>query len=170
MNERKSGKILVSACLAGRKTRYDGAAPAVDPLLRQLMAEDRLVLCCPEVDGGLPVPRPPAEICGGDGEAVWKGQAQVVNRAGETVTAAFCKGAENALRLARTHDIRSAVLKQKSPSCGTSRIYDGTFSGTLRPGRGITAVLLVENGLHVFSEDEIPAALEAAGIIRPGAI
>src|SRR6056297_2680160 len=106
MNERKSGKILVSACLAGRKTRYDGAAPVVDPLLRQLMAEDRLVLCCPEVDGGLPVPRPPAEICGGDGEAVWKGQAQVVNRAGEEVTAAFRKGAENALRLARTHDIR----------------------------------------------------------------
>jgi uncharacterized protein YbbK (DUF523 family) len=143
-------KILVSACLCGgRPVRYDGAeAPCADPVFRRWKSEGRLVPVCPEVSGGLPVPRPAAQRAAG----------RVVAEDGSDVTAAFVAGAEEALRLAREHDVAFAVLKDGSPSCGVNRIHDGTFSGKKIPGKGIAAERLATAGYRVFSENEIAAA------------
>lgn len=158
-------KILVSACLMGRKVRYDGRAKtSSDALLAEWREEGRLVTFCPEVSGGLPVPRPAAEIEGGAGGAtVLAGGARVVATDGSDVTAEFVAGAEGALGVARSHGIRMAVLKEGSPSCGSLSIYDGTFQGRRTPGQGITTALLEQNGIRVFSEDHLP---EAAGYLR----
>jgi uncharacterized protein YbbK (DUF523 family) len=151
--------ILVSACLLGEKVRYNGAAaPAGSEVLTRWMNEGRLVPFCPEVAGGLGVPRPAAEINGGDGAAVLEATALVLTREPRDVTANFLRGAELALAAARTHGARLAILKDGSPSCGSGSIYDGTFSGTKRPGQGVTATLLERHGIRVFSESEIAAA------------
>jgi uncharacterized protein YbbK (DUF523 family) len=152
-------KILVSACLLGAKVRYHGGDAASDhPILRRWQEEGRLVVACPERDGGLPTPRPAAEIVGGDGHAVAARLARVTTSKGADVTAAFRRGAEAALQLAQQHRIRVAVLKDGSPSCGSSSIYDGTFSGTRFAGQGVTAALLEAHGVRVFSETAIEAA------------
>jgi uncharacterized protein YbbK (DUF523 family) len=144
---------LVSACLLGICTRYDGGCCPI-PRLIQLAARGLAVPVCPEVAGGLPVPRPPAEIVGGDGQAVLDGQARVVTLEGEDVTEAFLSGARQALEAAQRLGIRQAVLKDDSPSCGCGRIYDGTFSGRMVSGQGVTAALLQRNGITVLSEEE----------------
>jgi uncharacterized protein YbbK (DUF523 family) len=144
---------LVSACLLGIRTRYDSGCCPV-PQLIQLAARGLAVPVCPEVAGGLPVPRPPAEIVGGDGQAVLDGQARVVTLEGEDVTEAFLAGARQALETAQRLGIRQAVLKDDSPSCGCGRIYDGTFSGRMVSGQGVTAALLQRNGITVLSEEE----------------
>jgi uncharacterized protein YbbK (DUF523 family) len=152
-------KILVSACLLGEKVRYHGGDAASDhPILRRWRAEGRLVVACPERDGGLPTPRPAAEVVGGDGHAVVARLAMVTASDGADVTGAFRQGAEVALQLVRRHRIRVAVLKDGSPSCGSASIYDGTFSGTRVANRGVTSALLESHGVRVFSE----AAIEAA--------
>jgi uncharacterized protein YbbK (DUF523 family) len=153
-------KVLVSACLLGAKVRYHGGdARSGHPVLRRWQEEGRLVAVCPERDGGLPTPRPPAEIVGDEGgRAVLKTVALVRTREGADVTAAFVHGAEDALAAARAHGIRIAVLKDGSPSCGTTFIYDGTFTGTRLAFRGVTAALLEQHGIRVFSESEIDAA------------
>jgi uncharacterized protein YbbK (DUF523 family) len=152
-------KILVSACLLGAKVRYHGGDAASDhPILRRWLAEGRLVVACPERDGGLSTPRPAAEIVGGDGHAVVARLATVTTSNGADVTGAFRKGAEVALQLVQHHRIRLAVLKDGSPSCGSSSIYDGTFSGTRHDGRGVTAALLESHGVRVFSDAAIDAA------------
>lgn len=151
-------RILVSACLLGQPVRYDGAAkpPRDETLLRRWRAEGRLVSFCPEVSAGLPVPRPPAEIAGAaGGEAVLDGTAQIVTEAGVDVTPEFVRGAELALAAARRAGARMAILKEGSPSCGSHRVYDGSFAGRSVPGAGVTAVLLVRHGIAVFSEDEL---------------
>ncbi|MFV2177390.1 DUF523 domain-containing protein [Actinomadura sp. LOL_016] len=151
-------RILVSSCLAGRPVRYDGAAkPVDDDLFERWRAEGRLVPFCPEVSGGLAVPRPPAEIVGGDGRAVLDGAAAVRTGAGADVTGAFLRGARLALDTARRTGARIAVLKEGSPSCGSDRIHDGTFTGASTPGAGVTTALLEREGVRVFGEDDLAA-------------
>ncbi|MFQ6102554.1 MAG: DUF523 domain-containing protein [Anaerolineae bacterium] len=144
---------LVSACLLGVPCAYDGSAH-LQPELLTLAAQGRCVPVCPEVAGGLGVPRPPAEIVGGDGKDVLEGRARVVTAVGEDVTEAYLHGAERALAAARRHAITTAILKQRSPSCGSACIHDGTHSGGLRAGHGVTAALLWRHGVKVCSEED----------------
>jgi uncharacterized protein YbbK (DUF523 family) len=130
---------LVSACLLGMACRYDGAALPNDAVFR-LCQTHTLVPFCPEIYGGLPTPRKPAELRGG----------RVYTRSGKDVTAAFEKGALEALRLARTLMCTHAILQDRSPSCGCGAVYDGTFTGVLIPGDGMTAKLLSENGVRIL--------------------
>jgi uncharacterized protein YbbK (DUF523 family) len=151
--------ILVSACLLGQPVRFDGTGKAShDALFERWRAEGRLVPFCPEVRGGLPVPRPPAEITGGFGEDVLDGRATVVTRDGIDVTRYFVVGAWQALEQARACDARIAILKEGSPSCGSLRIHDGSFSGRKVPGEGVTTALLERHGIAVFAEDALDAA------------
>ena len=142
--------IAVSECLSGRPCRYDGRAKPDKGA--QALVKAGAVCICPEVLGGLDTPRSPAEIQGGDGFDVLDGKAKVVNKAGEDVTAQYVKGAEIVLELCKKYGVTEAVLKEKSPSCGSSLIYDGSFTGTLRPGVGVTAALLLRNGISVRNE------------------
>jgi uncharacterized protein YbbK (DUF523 family) len=153
-------KVLVSACLLGARVRYHGGdARSEHPVLRRWRDEGRIVAVCPERDGGLPTPRPPAEIVGGNGgRGVWTRIAVVRTREGEDVTAAFVHGAEEALAAARAHRIQLAVLKDGSPSCGTSFTYDGTFNGARVAVPGVTAALLEQHGIRVFGDTDIDAA------------
>lgn len=138
-----SASILASACLCGVPCRYDGRDCA-HPFLRELYARGLAVPVCPEVLGGLPIPRMASEIrCGG-----------VVNRLGDDVTASFLLGAEETLKMAVDGGHSLAVLKDKSPSCGSRRIYDGAFSGRLISGMGITAKKLMDHGIIVVTEYE----------------
>lgn len=148
-------KVLVSACLVGERVRFDGRDKAQQhPVLARWLAEGRVVRVCPEVAGGLPVPRPPAEISKG----------RVLARDGRDVSDEFERGAQEALRLVKAHGITLAVLKSGSPSCGSGFIYDGTFSKTRVDGDGVTTALLQRHGVTVFSEldwDQADAALNA---------
>lgn len=154
-------KILVSRCLLGHPVRYDGGAHGPFTLLERWQAEGRIVPLCPEVAGGLPTPRAPAEIAGGQGAQVLDGRLPVLTLDGEDVSAAFIEGAEQALALVAKYGIRMALLKARSPSCGNRENYDGSFSGTKVAGEGVTAAALRRAGVQVFSEEELPAA-EAA--------
>ncbi len=152
----KLRKILVSACLLGQPLRYDGSALAPDSeRLARWQGEGRLVPLCPEVAGGLPVPRPPAEIRGGSAADVLDGRVPVMTNAGGDVTAAFIAGAESALALCREHDIGVAILTESSPSCGSSRVNDGGFRGRKIAGEGVTTALLRRHGIAVFSQHEL---------------
>jgi uncharacterized protein YbbK (DUF523 family) len=141
--------ILVSACLLGVDCRYCGTACPGEGI-KDLVSRYRLIPVCPEQLGGLPTPRPPAEIRGG----------RVITASGSDVTEAYCRGAGEVLKLAKLFDCRCAVLKSRSPSCGFGQIYDGTFSGSLVPGNGITADLLHKAGLTVLNEENARAELE----------
>ncbi len=143
-------RILVSQCLfGGEPVRYDGRDKAeTDSRFLKWKEEGRLVPVCPEVAGGLPVPRPPAQIR--DGRAV--------TETGKDVTEAYVKGAEAALEKALSDGAAFAVMKQKSPSCGSRCIYDGSFTGKLKEGRGFAADMLIKAGMKVFGEDELDAA------------
>jgi uncharacterized protein YbbK (DUF523 family) len=157
----KMNKILVSACLIGENVRYNGRVKVDESSwLKDWELQGRLVPFCPEVAGGLPVPRPCSEISGYDGRTVLYEDARVMNIKGKDVTQWFLTGAQKALELARLHNIKLAVLKDGSPSCGSTYIYDGSFSGIKKPGKGITTVLLEENTIRVFSEREILEAVE----------
>jgi uncharacterized protein YbbK (DUF523 family) len=142
---------LVSACLAGANTRFDGTT-SLDPEIIRLVREGRALPVCPEQLGGLTTPRHPAEIADGDGHDVVAGKARVLTCEGQDVTEAFLRGARETLRLAQEWHVMGAILKARSPSCGCLEIYDGSFQGGLRPGAGVAAVLLKEAGLPVFSE------------------
>lgn len=152
-------KILVSACLLGRPVRYNGSAkPLAHPSLERWRQEGRVVAICPELTAGFSVPRPPAEIAGGkDGQAVLAGSARVFEATGGDVTDLFVAGARAALALARQHDCRFALLIDGSPSCGSGFIHDGSFSGHRHPGAGVTATLLRDHGIEVFSDREVEA-------------
>ncbi|MGQ9533033.1 MAG: DUF523 domain-containing protein [Desulfotomaculales bacterium] len=151
-------RFLVSACLAGHPCAYDGRA-RTHPLAARLVREGRAIPVCPEVLGGRPTPRPPAEIRNGAGHEVLAGRARVVDSTGADVTAAFLRGARATLAIARRHGITTAILKSRSPSCGCGLIYDGTFTGELRAGHGVTAALLLDHGLRVFTENEMERAV-----------
>lgn len=143
-------KILVSGCLLGQAVRYDGLSKAIDhQIWLQWGKQGRLVAICPEVAGGLPIPRAKAERQAG---------GLIINEMGEDVTAPFLAGAEQALALAQQHDIKLAVLKANSPSCGNQQIYDGSFTGQLITGEGVTAKLLQQAGIQVFNEMQLSEA------------
>lgn len=137
--------VLVSACLAGEACRYDGGATP-HPLVLRLVEQGRAVPVCPEVLGGLAVPREPVELRAG----------RAICRRGRDVTAEFLAGSRAALRLALEHGCRRAVLKARSPSCGCGIIYDGSFSGVLITGDGVLAALLKANGFAVCTELDLP--------------
>lgn len=149
-------KILVSACLMGELVRYDGEIfTNCPPILKEWQQAGLVISICPEVAGGMPTPRPPAEIQGGDGEDVIAGTARVCDPSGKDVTGEFLKGAREALRLTEENEIAFAILKAYSPSCGSKQTYDGTFTDSLMPGQGVTAALLTNAGIRVYNEDEI---------------
>lgn len=142
-------KILVSACLYGECTKYNGGNNILkNPFFLRWKNRGVLVPVCPEVLGGLPVPRKCSEICG----------EQVLFSDGTDVTENFKRGAEEALKIAKDNNAIFAILKQGSPSCGCRKIYDGTFSGNKINGTGITARLLLDNGFVVFDENDIGIA------------
>jgi uncharacterized protein YbbK (DUF523 family) len=154
--------VLVSACLLGEKVRYNGDDKRCDdPILQGWVREGRVVSVCPEVLGGMPVPRAPAEIAAGaGGMAVLCGTGRVMDPDGKDVSAPFQQGGEQALALARARHIRMAVLKENSPSCGSSTTYDGNFSGRRVTQPGVTAARLQEAGVRVFSEAQLREAEE----------
>ena len=139
-------RILVSSCLLGVNCRYNGVVKADEAVLRLLNRSDlQLIPVCPEQLGGLPTPRVPSERRGN----------QVCNQAGMDVTEQYRRGAEETCKLAQLFQAEFAILKERSPSCGKGKIYDGTFSGTLIDGNGVTAELLMEQGILVMGESEI---------------
>ena len=149
-------KILISACLEGDRVRYDGKrAHLKDSLLKEWRLKGLLVKVCPEVSGGLKIPRPEAQIVNGNGLDVLKGTAKVIDINGFDVTFSFVRGAEYALSIAKRFGIQMAILKEKSPSCGVHHIYDGQFASHLMPGFGVTTALLKQNKIVVFSENEL---------------
>ena len=133
-------KSAASACLLGEECRYDGCSNK-----REL--PEGCIAVCPEVMGGLPIPREPAEIAGGDGGDVLDGRARVVTKSGRDVTGEFIKGAEKAVGLLKSKGVECVYVKGKSPSCGATSIYDGSFSGRLKEGRGVFAELAARNGI-----------------------
>ena len=140
-------RLLISACLLGEPCRYDGASKPLSPeKLETLMREHTLIPVCPEQLGGLPTPRTPSE----------RQRDRVVMRDGTDVTAAYQKGAAIACSLAAQTAAEAALLKARSPSCGSGAIYDGTFSGTLIPGDGVTAELVKTLGIPVYTEETFP--------------
>jgi uncharacterized protein YbbK (DUF523 family) len=150
--------VLVSACLLGIACRYDGCSRPVTGLC-DLATQGVLLPICPEVAGGLTTPRPPAEIEGADagldGHAVLDGQSRVMSVGGEDVTAQFVTGAEAALATVQRLGIRKAVLKARSPSCGSGLIPSGSFDGRRVPGDGVTAALLKRAGIRVVTEMDL---------------
>jgi len=143
--------VLISACLLGVNCKYNGGAnPVSEARLAALKEKYTLVPVCPESYGGLATPRPPSERVG----------ERVLARDGTDVTAQYEKGAQAALRLAELFGCKKAILKERSPSCGHGMIYDGTFSGALTPGDGVTAALLAAHGVAVYGEGDIPRLLE----------
>ena len=155
-------KVLVSACLFGKRVRYDGnALPVSDSILEKWMRDGRPILVCPEVMAGSGVPRPPAEISGGTGEDVLDGKATVVDKSGQDVTEPFVLGAQLAVGLCEKHKIKVAVLAESSPSCGSATIHDGTFLGRKVAGMGVTTALLRKRGIRVFSQHELMDADKA---------
>lgn len=169
MEEREKPALLISACLLGVACNHEGRG-SPRAVVNELARYYRLVPVCPEVLGGLPTPRAPAELTGGDGTDVWAApdgggaddvasRARVVNVDGDDVTAAYRRGAQAAVDVARAAGATRAVLKARSPSCGSAAVYDGTFSRRLIPGRGVTAAALAAAGLEVGSEEDAAAAV-----------
>jgi len=148
--------ILVSACLLGENVRYNAEVVEVSQQIKKLADEYNIIPVCPEVLGGLDVPREPCEIRGeGGGRAVIEGRAKVLGDKGTDCTDAFVKGAEKALAAALEHNAEFAVLKQRSPSCGSSIIYTGDFSGRKKQGEGVATAMLRMNDIKVISEEDI---------------
>ncbi|MFC1697638.1 DUF523 domain-containing protein [Nanoarchaeota archaeon] len=136
---------LVSACLIGCQCRYNGKSKTDERILKLIENGETLIPICPEQLGGLPTPRLPSE----------QKDDKVFTNEGKEVTENFLRGAEETLRIAKLLKIKEAILKQKSPSCGCGKIFDGTFSGTLINGDGETTKLLKENGIKVISEEDL---------------
>ena len=138
-------KIIVSACLLGKPCRYDGRSKPCDKIISLKERSDiKITEICPEQLGGLPTPREPSEICGD----------KVISRVGRDVTEPYERGAKEALKIALENGCDYAILKSRSPSCSPDGVYDGSFSGKVTDGMGITAKLFRENGITVVSEDE----------------
>lgn len=135
---------LCSACLLGLECRYDKKRKA-DSNVLELTKHEILIPVCPEQLGGLSTPRDPAE----------KKEERVITKSGQDVTEEFVNGAKMVLQIAKLLNVKSAILKQRSPSCGCGQIYDGTFSNTKIKGNGITTMLLLENGIEVQSEEDL---------------
>lgn len=152
----KRKKVLISSCLLGEPVRYDGNENKL-PLEKLTFLEQHyeLVPLCPEVVGGLSVPREPAEIIGGDGADVINGRAKVITRDNTDVTKFFVQGAQAALQVCLKEGIELAILVERSPSCGTSFVYDGSFTKNRIVGAGVTSALLRSQNITVMSQFEI---------------
>ncbi|MBU3161205.1 DUF523 domain-containing protein [Clostridium frigoris] len=146
--------IIVSACLCGINCRYDGGNN-LDERVLKLLEEGKAMPVCPEQLGGLETPREPCEILNGNGLDVIDGKATIIGPVNNDKTAKFLRGAYETLKIAEVIGATCAVLKARSPSCGVSKIYDGTFSSTLRSGNGVTAELLISKGIKVFTEENL---------------
>ena len=143
--------ILISGCLLGLSCRYDGNSKGLDKaLIEKLKSRHNLIPACPEQLGGLPTPRNPSERIG---EGIFMDN-------GSDVSARYRLGAEQALYLAKLFGCEAAILKERSPSCGCGEIYDGTFSGTLTAGDGVTAELFKANGIPVYGESRVEELLD----------
>jgi len=154
-------KILISACLLGRRVRYDGNTLTVsDQKLQNWIDRGWVASVCPEVDAGMSIPRVPAEIVKGDGSEVLFGKASVITKSGENVSDLFIEGAMIALDVCLKHGIKVAVLSESSPSCGSSKIYNGKFTATKISGVGVTTALLNNNGIQVFNQFDLNKAFE----------
>jgi uncharacterized protein YbbK (DUF523 family) len=144
--------ILVSGCLCGINCKYNGGNNLNERILK-LFREGRAIPICPEQLGGQSTPRAAHEIHGGTGAQVLDGECRVIGPDGDDdVTSEFIKGAEETLKIAKECGVKVVILKARSPSCGFGKVYDGTFSGTLRAGNGVTAELLYRNGIKVLTE------------------
>ncbi len=141
-------KLLISACLLGVACRYDGKSKPLSGI-EKLMEKYELIPVCAEIFGGLPTPRVPAEICG----------EKVITKDGRDVTEEYIRGAKEVLRLGEMFGCKKALLKEKSPSCGSGIIHNGKFDGGLAEGFGKTAELLIKNGFEVFGESQIEELL-----------
>jgi len=151
VKEKALKKVLISGCLYGDLVRYDGKpVDFKEPLFLKWKEEGRLIPFCPEVFGGLEVPRSDCQRRGD----------KVFNRLGEDVTEEFIKGSREAVRIAKENDIAFAIMKERSPTCGSSIIYDGTFSGNRIPGEGVAVEMLRKQGFLVFNEDSLSEANE----------
>lgn len=146
-------KIVASACLLGFKCRWDGESRPCQKLI-ELYKKGEVLPVCPEQLGGLPTPRIPSEIKNGDGEGVVAGVNCVINKNGKDVTQNFLIGAEKTLKLAKEFGANKFVGKSKSPSCGLGLTYDGSFTGKLIKGDGVTVALFKKNGFKVFTEND----------------
>ena len=139
--------VLISACLLGVSCRYDGLSKPLDAkIIENLRSRYHLIPICPEIFGGLPTPRIPAEI---------QADRRVLRKDGKDITDEYKKGAKEALRLAKLFDCKLAILKERSPSCGSGVIYDGSFTGNKINGDGITAELLKKEGIRIIGESEL---------------
>ncbi len=145
---------IVSACLAGVNCKYSGGNN-LDSHIRELVSQGKAILICPEQLGGCPTPRPAAELDGVTGADVLDGKGRVRYADGNYVTEEFIKGAIEVLEIAKTVGVKKAILKARSPSCGCGWVHDGSFSGRLVEGNGVTAELLIRNGIDVITENEI---------------
>lgn len=155
LNLNRDNKILiVSACLCGVNCKYNGFNNYSKDIA--FLAEKCLLIpVCPEQLGGMPTPRDPHEIVDGSGKEVLDGKAKVISKYNKDSTLFFRRGAEEVLKIAKMYNIKNAILKAKSPSCGLNLIYDGSFTGNKKEGNGVTSELLLQNGINVYTEDEL---------------
>lgn len=144
---------ICSACLLGLKTRYDGKSKPHQKIIN-LSEKEALIPVCPEQLGGLPTPREPSEATK-DGREIIEGKGKVISKSNKDLTSNFIKGAKQTLKICETYNIKTAILKQKSASCGNGIIYDGTFTNTTTKGDGVTTALLKKEGIKVTSEKEV---------------
>lgn len=144
--------IIISACLLGLNTKYDGTTNA-QALIQKYSSSGRFIPVCPEQLGGLPTPRVPVEILNGTGQDVLMGRCQVQGEKGDVVTPQFILGAKEVLKILDMVTVTAAILKERSPSCGVNNIYDGSFSHRTKPGQGVTAALLREHNIPIYSDE-----------------
>jgi uncharacterized protein YbbK (DUF523 family) len=147
-------KIGVSACLAGKICRYDGKYMS-NKTIEKFIEKNDVFTFCPEMQGGLPTPREQAEIQNGDGTDVWNNKSKILTINGNDVTEEFKKGAYTVLKMLQKENISTVILKEGSPSCGSSIIHDGSFSGNKKNGIGVAAALFRQNKIVVYSETEV---------------
>lgn len=150
--------IIVSACLLGLNTTYNGEANATS-LLQKYSVRGKFIPVCPEQLGGLPTPRIPVEIINGTGQDVLAGRSVVQGEQGDKVTPQFIKGAKEVLKIVEMFRVSAAILKERSPSCGVNYIYDGSFSHCRMPGQGVTAAILKEYNIPIYSEEDLTEEL-----------
>lgn len=148
--------IMVSACLAGFSSKYNGESN-YNKAIESLVKSGKAIVVCPEQMGGCPTPRNPCEIADNStGRDVLLQKARIIDCHGQDYTEKFLKGAVETLKAAQLFNISMAILKSNSPSCGCGKIYDGTFSGKIIDGNGVAAQILLDNGYKVFTEDNYP--------------
>ena len=145
---------LISACLCGVNCKYNGLNNLNDKCL-ELLRKGEAFLVCPEQLGGLNTPRIPSEILGNAKDIIELNKGKIINKEGKDVTKEFLKGGKEALKIAKEANIKKAILKESSPSCGSNFVYDGSFTGNKIKGKGITAYLLEKEGIEIISEKDL---------------